>query len=427
MKKISMLVGLLTIPVGLMAQVGQLLTIEDCYTLAKQNYPLIKQRALIQKTSAYSVENAAKGYLPQLTLSGQATYQNQTVDFSESALGAVIPPNVALPKISKDQYKVTGQVDQLIYDGGAIKYTQEARRTDAAIQEQNLEVSLYALRERVNQLFFGIALIDEQLKQTDLRKADIQSGVDKTQGALTNGTAFRSSLNELKAELIRADQATTELKASRRAYVTMLGALINLSLNDSTVFVRPQPITLSVQVNRPELTLYENQKRIYDVQEKQLQAAYRPKVSAFFQENYGRPTFNIINNTFDFFWIGGIRLNWSLSSLYTTHRNDVQLLAINRQNVDVQRETFLFNTNLSLAQQSSEVQKYQDLIAQDNQIVDLRASVKNSANAQLQNGVITSHDYINQVNAENEARQNLILHQIQLLQAQYTHKNTSGN
>jgi outer membrane protein TolC len=427
MKKISMLVGLLTIPVGLMAQVGQSLTIEDCYTLAKQNYPLIKQRALIQKTSAYSVENAAKGYLPQLTLSGQATYQNQTVDFSESALGAVIPPNVALPKISKDQYKVTGQVDQLIYDGGAIKYTQEARRTDAAIQEQNLEVSLYALRERVNQLFFGIALIDEQLKQTDLRKADIQSGVDKTQGALTNGTAFRSSLNELKAELIRADQATTELKASRRAYVTMLGALINLSLNDSTVFVRPQPITLSVQVNRPELTLYENQKRIYDVQEKQLQAAYRPKVSAFFQENYGRPTFNIINNTFDFFWIGGIRLNWSLSSLYTTHRNDVQLLAINRQNVDVQRETFLFNTNLSLAQQSSEVQKYQDLIAQDNQIVDLRASVKNSANAQLQNGVITSHDYINQVNAENEARQNLILHQIQLLQAQYTHKNTSGN
>ncbi|QHV97144.1 TolC family protein [Spirosoma endbachense] len=427
MKKISMLVGLLTIPVGLLAQAGQSLTIEDCYTLAKQNYPLIKQRALIQKTSAYSVENAAKGYLPQLTLSGQATYQNQTVDFSESALGAVIPPNVALPKISKDQYKVTGQVDQLIYDGGAIKYTQEARRTDAAIQEQNLEVSLYALRERVNQLFFGIALIDEQLKQTDLRKADIQSGVDKTQGALTNGTAFRSSLNELKAELIRADQATTELKASRRAYVTMLGALINQPLNDSTVFVRPQPITLSAQVNRPELTLYENQKRIYDVQEKQLQAAYRPKVSAFFQENYGRPTFNIINNTFDFFWIGGIRLNWALSSLYTTHRNDVQLLAINRQNVDIQRETFLFNTNLSLAQQSSDVQKYQDLIAQDNQIVDLRASVKNSANAQLQNGVITSHDYINQVNAENEARQNLILHQIQLLQAQYTHKNTSGN
>lgn len=418
---------LLVTPISVWAQTVQSLALDDCYTLARQNYPLIKQRSLIQKTRDFSVANAAKGYLPQLSVSGQATYQNQTVDFSETGLGAIVPPTVTLPKISKDQYKITGQIDQVIYDGGAIHYAQEARRTDADTQEQSLEVSLYALRDRVNQLFFGVALIDEQLKLANLRKADIQSGADKMQGALTNGTAFRSSLNELKAELIRADQLATELKAARRAYVTMLGALINQPLDDNTVFIKPQPVTLSSQINRPELSLYESQKRIVDIQEKQLRVAYRPKVSAFFQENYGRPTFNILNNSFDFFWIGGVRFNWALSSLYTTRKNDVQLLAISRQSIDVQRETFLFTTNLSLTQQRVEVQKYQELITQDNEIVDLRASVKNSANAQLQNGVITSHEYINKVNAENEARQNLLLHQIQWLQAQYTHNNTSGN
>ncbi|GAB3901454.1 TolC family protein [Spirosoma agri] len=426
MKRVVILIGVWIGATSTWAQSARSLTLEECYVLAQENYPLSKQRALIQKTRDYSVANAAKGYLPQLAFSGQATYQSQTIDFSESPLGS-LPLGASLPKISKDQYKVTGQIDQVIYDGGVIQYTQQTRQSDAVIQEQNLNVNLYALRDRVNNLFFGLALIEEQRKLADLRKSDIQQGVDRTQGALANGTSFRSNLNELKAELIRVDQNTTELNAMRRAYVTMLGALINQTLDENTTLIRPQSVTLSTQINRPELILFESQKRIYDVQENQLRAASRPKVSAFFQENYGRPTFNIINNTVDFFWMGGIRINWALSSFYTTRRNDRQLLNVNRQQVDVQRETFLFNTNLSMVQQRSDVQKYQELIEQDNQIVELRSSVKTSANAQLQNGVITTHDYIAQVNAENEARQSLALHQIQLLQVQYNHKTTSGN
>lgn len=401
------------------------ITLDDCQTLARQNYPLIRQRALIEQTKTYSLANAAKGYLPQLNLSGQATYQNQTVDFSESPLGA-LAGGIALPRISKDQYKVSAQVDQLLYDGGTIRLTKALRQTDALIQAKNLDISLYALRERVNNLFFGIALLDEQQQLTALRKADIQSGINQVEGALANGTAYRSSLNELKAELIRADQSATEQRATRRAYVTMLATLIHQPLDETTQFVRPQPQPLAPVINRPELGLYAYQKRLYDVQEEQLRSALRPKVNAFFQANYGRPTFNIISNQFGFFWIGGLRFNWNLGALYTTLRNDRQLLSISRSQVELQRETFLLNTNLSLTQQQSEVLKYEELIGQDDQLVELRASVKQSANAQLQNGVITTRDYVSQVNAESEARQTRLLHQIQRLQAQYNHNTTAG-
>ncbi|MBC6988743.1 TolC family protein [Hymenobacter sp. BT491] len=427
MKKVVALLGWLALAGSSWAQTpSPPLTLADCQARAQQNYPLIRQRELIQKTREYSVANAAKGYLPQVSVSGQATYQSQTVDFA-GRFPAGSPLSDALPKISKDQYRITGQIEQVVYDGGAIRAAQQIRQADANVQNQNLEVNLYTLRDRVNQVFFGLLLLDEQLKQVALRRTDIQSGVDKTQAQLTNGVAFRSSLNELKAELIGVDQTVTELRATRRAYATMLGLLVNESLDEQVQLEKPQPVGLTPQINRPELGLYEAQKRAFDAQETQLRAALRPRFSAFFQENYGRPTFNIISNDFGFFWIGGLRLSWNLSSLYTTHRNDVQLLNLSRQNVDVQRETFLFNTHLTLTRQQADVQKYKEQLAQDEQIVALRTSVKNSANAQLQNGVITSHEYIVQVNAESAARQALVLHQIQLLQAQYSYQTTSGN
>ncbi|MCC3155345.1 TolC family protein [Hymenobacter sp. BT770] len=427
MKKTVALIGWLALTGASWAQSGgPALTLADCQARAQHNYPLTKQRELIEKTRDYSVANAAKGYLPQLSFSGQATYQSETINFAKE-LPAGSPLAAALPTISKDQYKVTGQLDQVLYDGGSIRYAQQARRAEADVQAKNLDVSLYALRERVNQLFFGVLLVDAQLKQTALRRADLQSGVQKTEAQLANGVAFRSSLNELKAELLGVDQSLTQLRATRRAYLAMLGLFINQTLDEQTPLVPPAPVGLTQSVNRPELSLYEAQRRTYDAQENLLRAAFQPRVGAFFQQNYGRPTFNFISNDFGFFWLGGVRLSWNPSSLYTTRRHDVQLLGLSRQNVDLQRETFLFNTTLALSQQRADVQRYQELLAQDEQLVALRASVKTSAQAQLQNGVITSHEYITKVNAEDAARQAQVLHQIQLLQAQYAYQTTSGN
>lgn len=389
------------------------LTLEQCYELAMKNYPLIKQRDLINRSGAYSVNNVGKANLPQLSFSGQATYQSEVVRI----------PLPGISELSKDQYKVQAEISQNIYDAGNMRYQQALEKANTATQQQQLTVNIYAVKDRINQLFFGILLTDEQLKQNNLRKTDLESGIHKMQGAVDNGTALRSTVDELKAELINTDQLNTQLSAAKKAYVQMLSLFINQPVHK---LVKPSPVPVSININRPELSLYDQQQHSIAIREKQLRVSYLPKITAFAQGAYGRPTLNIIDNSFGLYGLAGIRFSWGLNSLYTL-KNNRQMLRINRQDLDVQKETFLFNTRLTLSQQQINIQQYDDLIAQDQQIITLRTSVKNAAVAQLENGVITAHDYISQVNAENLARQNLALHQIQQLQVQYNSKNTSGN
>ncbi|WP_247654978.1 TolC family protein [Chitinophaga varians] len=423
--KVCKLLSCIMMLAGLTAQAQQqqALTLETCYALARQNYPLIKQYDLIARTSRYTVANAGKLYLPQLTVSGQASYQSEVVNFA-----AVLPPVPGLhpPELSKDQYRLQAELSQQIYDGGVTRYQQEASRANEKVQQQNLEVSLYAIRERVTQLYFAVLLMDAQLRQNALRRSNLQSTTDKMKAALANGVAYRSNVAELQAEIVNADMASTEFRANRKAYLKMLATFIHQPLSDSAVLAYPDAARPAEGIRRPELALYDYQQKTYDVQERQLKSAYLPRLNAFLQGGYGRPTLNIVSNDFGSWWMGGIRLNWSLGSLYSL-KNNRRLLDINRHMVDVNRETFLLNTTLTMQQQQEDVDKYAALMEQDDEAIRLRSAVLQSARAQLDNGVITVHEYISQVNAENLAKQSRILHEIQLLQAQYNYKNTSGN
>jgi outer membrane protein TolC len=297
---------------------------------------------------------------------------------------------------------------------------------NALVEQQRLEVELYKIRERINQLFFGVLLVDEQLKQADLLKNDIQLGIRKTEGALANGAAFKSSLDMLRAELLKANQRTTELAALRKAYTDMLGLFINRELDAQVTLARPAAITESTQINRPELLVFEYQKKSLEVQNKILSARNLPRLNLFVQGGYGRPALNMLNNDFKSYYIGGVRLNWSLAGLYSTKR-ERELLDITRKNIDVQKETFLFNTTFTRKQQNAEVTKYNDLLVADAEIIALRTSVKNTASVQLENGVINTNDYLREVNAEDQARQSKIVHEIQWLMAQYALQTTMGN
>lgn len=399
------------------------LTLDECYRLARENYPAILKMNLIAQTSQFTLENTNKRYLPQVSFSGQASYQSQTIKFP-AALASL--PTVSLPTISKDQYKIQGEVDQQIYDGGATHEQNEVTKANAELQRQNLEISLYALKDRVNNIFFSIFLVDAQLKQNELQKSNLQTQTQKTQAAFDNGVAFQSNVNELQAEVMNTDMATTEYTTNRTAYLRMLSLLIGREVTSSDQLQMPERITYTGDINRPELKAYDLQKSVYDAQEKQLKSDYLPQFSAFFQGAYGRPTLNIIENQFGLWYVTGIRLSWSLGSLYTLG-NSKKILSLNRASADADKATFLLNTKLDLAQEDEQVRKYNELIRQDEKTITLRASVTKSAAAQLENGVITTHEYIQQVNAENLARQNLILHRIQLLQAQYNQKYKSGN
>jgi outer membrane protein TolC len=398
---------------------AQPLSLDSAYQLARKNYPLIKQRELIKQTSDLTIENLNKGYLPQIAVNGQGTYQSEVTRIN-------IPlPGISVDPLSKDQYKITADVNQLIYDAGTIKEQKSIQQLNAVTEEQKLAVELYKLRERINQLYLGILLTDEQTKQAKLVKADLLNGIAKVQAQVENGTALRSGLNSLKAEALKADQRIIELTSNRESLVNILSVFIGVQLSKDVELVRPVPPSVSSDIARPEIELYTLQQSLIDHQDKLLTAKNRPKASAFVQGGYGRPGLNMLKNEFDWFYITGVRLNWSLSGLYT-YKNDKQLININKRTVELQKETFLLNTNSQLVQQQAEINKYEQLIATDQQIIELRKSVKDAALAQLENGVIMSGDYLREVNAEDQARLTLITHQLQLLQAKINFQTITG-
>lgn len=427
MKRNYILPLLLLFVTGLNAQ-SRVLDIDSCYAWARENYPMIKEYGIIGQTREFTIENAWRGYIPQINVTGQATYQSETVNYG--TLFGSLPPSFAneihLPVYSKDQYKLDGQLYQQIFDADASKYKKQNALAAANVQQQNLEVSLYSLRDRVNQVFFGVLLIDEELKQNDLQQKDIQSGIDKEQALVNNGAAYKSNVDELQAQLLQTQQSKVELISNRRQYLLVLGLLINQPLDEGTVLSSPPVPVLNPEIRRPELLYYDLQKKSYDVQSKQLETGLLPQIFATFDAAYGRPTLNQISNDFGPYWIAGLHFNWTLSSLYTL-KNNRRIISLNQSDLDVQKETFLFNTRVTMMQQNEDVKKYSDLVDKDKEIVDLRESVKNASSAQLQNGVITGHDYLTEVDAEAQARLSLILHKVQLLQAEYNYQNTTGN
>ena len=393
------------------------ISLDSCYLLARQNYPLIKQYELISKTREYTLENVSKGFLPKLNFNGQASYQSDVTQLPKTIPG--------VPVLTKDQYKIYAEINQPIYDGGVIKEQKKLQEANTVVARQTVEVELYQLKDRIDQLFFTILLIQQQQKQNELMKHDIQLGLDRTNAAIANGTALKSSADVLKAALLKAGQQSIELKANQNGFTEMLGMFIKRQLDENTVFVMPKKIILSHEIKRPELLMYDYQNKIFDAQNNLLNAKNRPKISFFLQGGFGKPAFNILSNNFDPFYIGGVRFDIPLSGLYTL-KNDRALINIDRQKIAVQKEIFLFNTGLSLKQQNADIVKLTKIVASDDEIINLRSSIKKTALAQLNFGVINSSDYLREIDAENAARLEKVLHEIQLLMAQYKAGNIMG-
>lgn len=403
-----------------LAQDSATLTLEKAYRLAQENYPLIRQKNLVRQTATLTIENISKGYLPQLNIAGQATYQSEVTSVP------VKIPGIDIEEPSKDQYKITAELSQLLYDGGTMAAQKKTEQVNALVEEQRAEVDLYKVKERINQLYLGILLLDEQLQQVELVKKDIQLGIKRVEAQVQNGTAFRSNQLVLEAELLKNDQRIIELRANRKGLIDVLSLFINQSLPETLKLETPDYATSTATINRPELKLFDYQDSLFATRRDLVSAKNRPKTSVFVQGGYGRPGLNMLKNEFDLFYIAGLRLNWSLGNFYTSKR-EKEILSINQRMVGVQKDVFLLNTNTQLKQQESEVDKLEKLIATDEQIIDIRVQVKEAANAQLANGVITANDFLREVNAEDQARNALITHKLQLLQAQINYNTISGN
>jgi len=420
MKRILLITSLVLLFFPIYGQQSSV-TIEACYQWAEENYPQIKRYDLIEQTKQYDLSNAAKAWLPQLTIGAKASYQSDVtklpLDFSEMPA----PMNqFSVPTMSKDQYQVTAEVSQTIWDGGMTQSARQRIRAQAEAEHKQMESDLYALKERVNQLYFGCLLQDDLLKQNRLLQQELNNNLERIDAMIKNGVANESDRDLLLVELLNVRQKETELEASRSAFVRMLSYFTGQTITTNTEFKQPTVPTnqLRMTINRPELAALDAGLQVAETNDKMISAGLMPRLGAFVQVGYGRPGLNMLEDSFNPFYVAGVRLSWNLGNLYTL-KNDRRKVDIARSNINVARETFLFNTQMQLIQQDENVCKIKQLISTDEEIVSLRTSVKKASEVKLENGVIAVADLVRDITSEDLAKQSASIHRTQYLMAVY--------
>lgn len=418
MRKLIFIFGL-SLQIAADAQSYTLPVIES---LAIQNYPLIKQSDLLNKTTQLSVENIQRALYPQVTLNGQASYQTDVTSIQ-------IPiPGFSPSPLSKDQYRATIDVQQHIYDGGINKTMTQIVQAGNKVALLKNEVNIYQLKERVTQLYCSILYTQSVIDQIELINKDLNQALSKVEALHKNGLVFKNNVLQIKAQILKNQQKLTEVIASKKIVLDALGLLTNTPFQLSTQFEKPDTILAADnkdEFERPEFRLFDAQKNNIQSQLALVDAKNNPKISAFLQTGYGRPALNMLKNDFALFGIGGIRLQWSLGNFYTAKREKT-ILQNQTLLVQNEKETYSLNHRVELQKYLDEIEKLNSLIVSDKELIELRDQIKNTSLVQLNNGVITANDYLKEVNEYDQANQLLIQHQTQVVQSKLQYHLTKG-
>ena len=421
----QILIALALLPLSLFAQ-----TLDECVRAAERNYPLIRQYDLIGKTTQLTVDNIQKGWLPQVTASAQATLQSDVAAWPSEMQTMLNQMGIHLKGLKKDQYRVGVDIQQTLFDGGAISHQKEIVRRQGEVEAAQNEVSLYAVRQRVNEMFFGLLLINDQRQLNHNLQAVLRANEEKLASMFRNGTAAESDFLTVKAERLNAVQQMTSLQSQRQALLRLLSVFCGMEV--SSVQKPAESVALTVQSTgqRPELKVVEAQLLLADAQEKALDAALMPRLSLFAQGFYGYPGLNMFEDMMRHKWslngIVGARLSWNIGSLYT-RKNDKAKLDVQRSMFQVQRDNFLFNNNLEQLQENENIARYRKLMEGDEEIITLRSQVRKAAESKLSHGIIDVNDLVREINSENAARVQQSLHEIELLKEVYDLKYTMKN
>lgn len=391
---------------------AQIFTLQEAEKRAIAYYPVARLKSNYREIADLSKSNISKNWIPQFNAGAQATYQSDVTKISIPNAPFVVEP------LSKEQFKFNVDFSQLIYDGGVSKVQKDIASVNAALESNKVEVEIHRLQERIQQLYLSTLYFDELIKQVISVKSDLQNGIKKMNAQLEGGVVYKSTVDVLKAELLKAEQKEIELISSRTSFLGAIGILTDTVFNTTVVFEKPAVYTGSTKgLINLQSSVFSAQKEMMGKQYELTRAAKNPKANLFAQGGYGRPGLNMLRNEFDWYGIGGIRFNWNISSLYT-NKNEKRQLTITEQNILIQEETFNRNSSVQADQLHQEIEKLKALIEKDMGIVSIRKTIKEAAIAQLEAGVITSNDYIKEVNAEDVAKQTMRAHEIQLLQAE---------
>lgn len=400
-----------------MALRGQ--TLSECQQAAQQNYPLIERFDLIGKTTAYTLDNIQKGWLPQVSATAQATLQSDVASWPDNMKPMLLQMGVDFRGLKRDQYRIGVDVSQTVYDGGSIKNQKEMARLQGKVEAAENEINLYAVRKRVNELYFSLLLIDSRISlNKDLQEVFI-ANERKLASMLKEGTAAESDYNSVKAERLNVEQQTTNLTAQRNTLKMLLSALCGIEVEKP---IMPDETDISDRNNRPELRLIDTQLMLADAKEKMLDSQLLPRLSVFASGFYGYPGYNMFDVMMNRRWslngMIGTRLTWNIGALYT-RKNDKAKIRLQREEAENLRSVFLFNNNIDRLQQSENIKRYKTLMESDMEIINLRSSVRKAAESKLSHGIIDVNDLVKEINNENAARLQLSIHKIEMLKEMY--------
>lgn len=425
MKPKTLFLGLALIAVQALGCQAQ--TLDECRHLARAHHPAIRQYDLIAQTEQYNLSNAARAWIPQLSMSAQATYQSATPTYPDMLANLLAAQGVDMAGIRNDQYKIALDLNQNIWDGGQSKANRVAVQAEADEQRRTTDVDLYALEERVEDLYFGILLLDERIGQTEAKIALLQSNFDKVRTYCRNGVAMQTDADALEAELLTARQTLQQAEVSRASYRQMLELFIGQPLVDERlpkpVITEPQSLTSA----RPELALFEAKANRLSAREKAVTSTVMPRFNLFAQGYYGYPGMDLFKSMITADWtlngMAGVRMQWNISAFYTKG-NTLKSLRTAGEQIGVQKDIFLFNTQLQTTQTEGEINRLRHAMQDDGRIVELRRSVRMAAESQLANGVIDMTDLLQKITDETTAILNRNQHEIELLQATCRLKHT---
>ena len=411
----------LLVLLSLVVNAQQKLTLEDCYALANKNYPIAKQAELLQQKNTYDIEALKKGKLPKIDLNAQATYQSEVTELP------IKIPNVVVTPLNKDQYRATLDVNQLIYNGGVIDANAKLKEAQTKTQQQQVAVSLYQLKTRINQYYFSILLLQEKEALLISKQEQLNSRIKEVQSGVKYGAILPASEKVLEAEILKIKQQLIEIKSDKTKLLQNLATLTYSPIENTTKLVKPNfTIDFKKESNRPELKLFDLQSQQIETSSALLSKNQLPKVNAFGQAGYGNPGLNMLNNSFETFYMVGLKANWNVFDWNKT-KAEKQALSVSKEIINSEKETFTINNQMQLQEFENEIQKNQDILATDTEIIDLRNTILKSSDSQLKNGVITSSDYIVEFTNLYEAKTNQKLHEIQLELAKANYQVIKGN
>ena len=419
------LIVLLTVLAATAAQAQP--TLDECRRLAREHYPEIRQYDLIRQTERYDLSSAGRAWLPQIGLSAQATWQTDAPTFPDIFSKLFEQQNISVPGLRRDQYRVQLELNQTLWDGGKGRADKMMAEAESAEDQRSVDVEMYALDGRIDGLYFGILLLDERIAQTRLTIGLLDSNLAKIRSLQRNGVAMQTDADAVEAELLTARQQLAQLESTCESYRRILSVFIGSDIGDQSLQRPDAAMPASMENRRPELDVIDAREGVLAARERLVKSSTMPRFGLFAQGYYGYPGLDYFQSMLNADWslnaVAGIRMTWNFGGYYT-RRNNLNRIAVARNRLDVQRDVFLFNTELQRVEQDGEIARLRQALADDDRIVALRRSVREAAEAKLRNGIIDTNDLLRKITEEQSAAIARSAREIELLKAIYELKHT---